>query len=366
MQRTTKRKSLEEQVAERQEPKELKAPKVFVPTGSTLLNLALSDRANGGYPLGRLVNIIGDSSAGKSFLTHAAFAEAAQIAYFDEYRFIRDDTEEADSFDVAKLFGKKVAARLEYAGKDAEGNPCSSNTTDDFLLNFKRAVRDGRPFIYVLDSLDALEAKEDQQKMDDIVDAMEKGKQTTGSYGMAKAKFMSGILRNIVQEIQKTRSLLIIVSQTRDNIDPMSPNKKTRSGGKALRFYSTQEIWLALAGKERKTSKGQSYVIGSECKAKVSKNRITGKLREVEFSILYDYGVDDLTSCIEWMIKNGFWKKSGQTITIPELGLSGTMGKVIDTIESEKLYRKISALVGRAWAEVEEGLKLGRKSKYED
>ena len=104
--------------------------------------------------------------------------------------------------------------------------------------------------------------------------------------------------------------------------------------------------------------------IGNKVKAKITKNKLTGKVREVEFPIFYDYGVDDIRSCIEWMVKENFWVKKKLTINAPELNIEGTADKIIKQIEDRGLERKLKRAVGNAWKNVEDTLLLNRKPKY--
>lgn len=333
--------------------------RLFFPLPSTLLACAASDVPDGGFSLGRMVNLIGDSSSGKTFVALSIFAEMAKNPAFDNYRFIFDDVENANDFNMSRLFGKAVDERIE-APFVQDGEPVPSDTIEDFHFNIADALDDGRPFFYILDSFDALDAIQDQEKIDKMRTARAKGNKVAGSYAMSKPKKSSELLRNICGKLKKTDSGLLIISQTRDNIDPMSFEKKTRSGGKALKFYAHHEIWLAMAGKIKKRDR----IIGNKVKAKISKNKITGKVREVEFPIFYDYGVDDIRSCIEWLESEGFWKKTKLTIHAEELGISGTVDKLISQIEEKGLENELKKVVGAGWAEIEESLKLNRKSKY--
>lgn len=339
--------------------KEVPSKATSVPTPSTVFNLACTDSTDFGFSLGRMVNLIGDSSSGKSMFAKSIFAEIAQIPFFDDYRFINDDVENADDFDNTKLFGKKATQRIEAPYADAEG-PIPSDTIEDFHFNICDALDDGRPFIYVLDSFDALDAKQDQDKIESMRTARKKGNKVAGTYGMAKPKKASDLLRNICGKLKKSKSILIIISQTRENIDPMSFEKKTRSGGMALKFYAHHEIWLAMIGKIPK----KDLVIGNKVRAKISKNKVTGKVREVEFPIYYDYGVDDIRSCVDYLVKNEYWSKTKLTIDAHDLGIKGTIEKLVSQIEDQNLESEMKEAVGKCWHDIEEAVKLNRKGKY--
>lgn len=306
------------------------------------------------------MNLIGDSSSGKTLVALSVMAEAANHPAFGDYRLIFDDVENALAFDTSYMFGETMAGKIEPPAVDEAGAPLPSITIEDFHCNIRDALDEGRPFIYVLDSFDALDAEGDQKKLEKFRDARKKGNKAKGTYAMAKPKKSSELLRNICAALKRSNSVLIIISQTRDNIDPLSFESKTRSGGRALKFYAFHEIWLAMAGKIPKRER----IIGNYVQAKISKNKLTGKIREVGFPIYYDYGVDDLASCIQFMVKEGFWKKSKLTIHADDLNLSGTQAKLIQEIEDRGLERKLRRAVGKAWMEIEEELKLNRKPKY--
>lgn len=360
----TRTRSLPEQVEDLAEKEvEIEPPytdKDLLSTGSTLLNLACSNSPNGGFRLGRMVNLIGDSSSGKTLQCLSLLAEAAQDSRFDDYQLILDDAEAAQGFNIAYLFGQSLANRIESPLKDEDGKPLGSDTIQQFQYHVTRLLDSKTPFIYVLDSFDALSSDEEIKRMDDAMDSYDKGKEVKGTYAMEKAKVSGRALAMIVRKLWKSQSIVIIISQTRDNIDPMSFSKKTRSGGKALKFYATHEIWMAVAGKK----KSKDRVIGVDSKIKISKNKLTGKIRECEFPIYYDYGIDDIGSCVDFLVKEGHWKKQALTINAEELGLSATRDKLIRAIEDNRYERKLKRIVGKVWNDIEDSIKLNRKARY--
>ena len=363
--RTRNRKSLADQIKKTSQSPVKKTREIgsdiLIPTGSTMLNLACSDNPYAGYRAGSMVNLIGDSSSGKSFEALTMLAEVCQEERFDDYRLIYDDVEAACEFDISYLFGDKAAERIEAPSKDKDGIPLHSDVVEDFHCYIMDALEGDKPFIYVLDSADALGAEQDEKKVDEMRIARKKGKDTAGTYAMAKPKAFSSILRGICAKLKKGESFLLIVSQTRDNIDPMSFSKKTRSGGKALKFYATHEIWMACS----KTYKKKDRPIGVDSKIKITKNKLTGKKRECEFPIFYDYGIDDIGSCIDFFVREGIWNKKKLTIEASDLGLEGTRASLINQIEEKGYEKKLKRLVGREWNKIEESLKLNRKSKYD-
>lgn len=334
--------------------------KLWIPTGSVLLNLACSDRIDGGWGAGKIANLIGDSSSGKTLLALSMFAECANRSEFDGYDFIYDDVEQACEFNMGKLFGSKVTDRIQAPQSDGDTS-LHSDTIQQFHANVFAAIESGRPFIYVLDSFDALTSSEELGRAEESAKATRDGKEVKGSYRMEKPKLISEMLRQIKARLRATNSFLLIISQTRDNIDPMSFEKKTRSGGKALRFYSSHEVWMALAGK----IKSKDRIIGSNVKVKVTKNKLTGKQREVKFPIYYDYGADDLGSCIDFLVEEGHWKKKGDRILADDIGLEGIRRKLITDIEEGARHLSLYQAVQSCWGQIEASLLLDRKPKYE-
>lgn len=333
-----------------------------IPSSSTLLNLACSEDTDSAWAVGGMINIVGDSSSGKSILALSCLAECCHHPDFKDYRIIYDDAENASAFDLSYLFGATLERKIESPEYDENGLPLPSQFIEDFHCNIMDALEQGDPFIYVIDSFDALDTEMDAEKIEEMRKARKKKKKIAGSYGMSKAKKASELFRNICSHLKKTKSVLIVISQTRDNINPMSFEKKTRSGGNALRFFALHEIWLGKG--QALKGKGQKHIIGHQVVAKIKKNKLTGKVRTVTLFVYYDYGVDDISANIDFLVKEGAWKQGGSSVKAPNLGLTGLRKTVIRDIENRKLEPKVRAEVGTLWHEIEEQLKLNRKPKY--
>lgn len=341
-------------------------PCLLLPTGSALLNLACAESPFGGYGPGRMVNIIGDSFSGKTVLALTCLAELANNKRFDSYRLIYDDAEMASgSFDFDKLFGKRFRERIEPPNTDEDGTPLYSTTVEDFHGNLNRLIKEGNPFVYVLDSFDAISDESEISKSEESLKARQTGKPVSGSYNMYKQKYASQMFRLITSGLSKTKSLLIVVSQTRDRITTMGfGNPKTRSGGNALKFYSSHEMWLSYIKSHKNPKTKRTF--GARTKIKITKNKITGKLRECEIDIYSDYGIDDIGSCIDFMVEEGFWKKSGAYINAVLTGKEKRALKadLIHWIENENLERRLFDAVAEGWMAIEEKMKLNRKSRF--
>jgi len=353
MQKKTRRRpnKLSEQVEKVSSSPVGKTPstKAFFPTGATLLNLACSDTPDAGYGAGTMVNLIGDSSSGKTFLALTMLADMANDPKFKDYKLIYDDAEAGSQFDVAGLFGKKTAERIITDG--------ISNTITDFQNNVFREVKGEKPFVYVLDSFDGLTTDEELEK----AELKLSGKKVTGTFGMHKAKGAHQLMRMIVSQLKDTKSLLLIISQIKDDIS-ISFATKTRTGGHALDFYASHILWTV----KTKNHKKKERIIGINSKAKVSKNRITGKVREANYPIYYSYGVDNLGSMIDFLLDEGILEKKGQKISAPFLAEPYSRTKLIELVESDSaLEKELICLVRDIWNKIEDDLKLDRKPKYE-
>ncbi|RKZ05953.1 hypothetical protein DRQ25_15030, partial [Candidatus Fermentibacteria bacterium] len=215
--------------------------KDLLKTGSTVLDLAMSGRAAGGIPKGKYIWMVGDSSSGKTFLMLTCLAEASINPAFDDYRFIYDNAEDGALMDLERYFGTRMAERLEPPAGTTEA-PEYSAEIEDLYFNLDDALAaaeapGGQPFIYLLDSMDALDSKYAEAKFQESKKAARKGTKAKGDYGDGKAKMNSTRIRRVVSRLTATGSILIILSQTRDNVggglfDP----QQTSAGGRALKF----------------------------------------------------------------------------------------------------------------------------------
>ena len=346
----------------------------FLSTGSTPLNLACAGRVNGGFPVGHYIYLVGDSNSGKSYLTMTCLAEAALKESFDNYRFIYDGPEGGALMDISKHFGREVARRLESPRQDNKGRALHSRTVQEWFYNVDTALSNKQPCIYILDSMDALDTDEDTKKFKQRKKAFETGDDSKGSYGTSRAKTNSQDMRKILGDLQRTGSILIVISQTRDRIgfgaqfDP-----KTRSGGRALSFYACIEIWSSVLKKLRVRYKGNKKQVGIICKCIVKRSRVTGQENEVEFPIHWSTGIDDVGACVDFLCKWKHWKtKAGEDddrsinpeITVSEWGLTMKRESLVLKIEQEKLQKDVRELVATVWREIEAAVAVKRERKY--
>lgn len=338
--------------------------KSLLSTGSTLLNLALSGKARGGFRKGMYYFIVGDSESGKTFYSLTCLAEATLTKHFKDYRFIFDPVEDGALMDMEKFFGPTVAEKLEFPAYDEKGKGVPSRSIEDFYFNLDDAIEQGEPFIYILDSMDGLGTSGGDKKFREAKEAKRKGKKVAGSYGdVDKAKENSQGIRRSLKSLKKLGAILIVISQTRDNIG-YGFEKKTRSGGHALRFYAMSEIWTSTKGQLFKTVRGKKRHIGMLGLAKIKKNRGTGQRHTIEIPFYHSYGFDDIGSCIDYLIDEEYWKTSGKKIIAPELEFKGSREALIKKIEDEDLVKDLRSLVEELWKEIDAAMDLKRKPRY--
>lgn len=332
---------------------------MLLSSGSTLVNLACSGSVEGAFPAGCYCLIPGDSMSGKTWLGMSCFAEAAADERFDRHRLIYDPTESGALMDIERFFGRKASDRIEWMDPP-------SRTVREFYFNVDDALQEGRPFIYVLDSQDSLSSEEEQAKFDEVKKAYRQGKTMTGSYGDAKAKIHSANMRKLITPLRESGSILLVLSQTRDSFDQFKPS--TFSGGRALLFYATLQLWSQVTGRIKKTVRGKPRQLGVVVKVVVKKNRLTGKERAVEVPIFHSMGIDDMGSCVDYLIDEKVWTKTGNGF-IEATGLGPMMkmrrDELIRKIEAEGLTDDLRVLVQRTWDEVERECMVSRRKRYE-
>lgn len=343
----------------------------FLSTGSTMLNLACTDHPEHGFAKGHYYFIVGDSISGKTWLSLTCLAEAAINKNFKNHRFIYDNVEDGALMNIEQFFGAGVAKRMEAPAYDNSGNELYSDTIEDFYYNVDDAIRKGKPFIYILDSMDSLSSEQEADKFDDNKKAARAGRDRKGSYGDGKAKVNSAMIRRVIgNPLRKSGSILIVINQTRDNINALPfQSKKTRSGGHALHFYACLEMWSSVKERIEKTVKGKKRQLGVLSKVRVRKNRITGKERIVTIPIFHSVGIDDVGSCIDYLLEEKHWKETKEEnkkiINARELGIKGSRKRLIRTIENENLEKDLHEVVAEVWNDIEDACIIKRKRRYE-
>lgn len=321
--------------AKTQEPEEPKEQD-FLSTGLTLLNLATYGNPFGGLLKGHVYRVAGSSGDGKTFLCNTIMAEAANNPNFDGYDLIYDDIERGSLIDTMRFFGAKLSERLDIR---------HSRSINDFYSSLQKKLDTGQPFIWVADSMDCLNP-EAETKMTD-----------------GKAKINSQELRKVIDPLYESKSMLILVSQAKVDMRSMYGGLTT-SGGNALLYYSTLDIWLKRVKTLVATYKEKKYPVGSLISAKIKKNRLSGVDRNVLFPFSPDYGIDDIGSCVDFLTSGNHWKKTKAGIDAREFGFQGTRKELIAWIEKENNIRPLRLLVAKVWREIEKACTTTRVPRY--
>lgn len=342
--------------------------KIRFPTGSDLMDTQVAGGEGFGYPCGRIVNFVGDKSSGKTFFACEVIA-ASYYKYKEKLKWVYDDCESGFSFNTKKLYG------VELMPIDQKKRT-KSKTVEDAFCNiriFLESLKDDEVGIYVVDSLDALNDKEGIKIAEEQFTKFKKRKaapndkeeKEKGSYRMAKPKYLSNtFFPNLADLIEKKHALLIIISQVRCNLDPMSFEKYTRAGGKAMDFYAHTVVWLASV--EDITKK--NIPIGATTKAKNTKSKTPRPRRSVFIKFYFDYGIDNIQTNIDYLYDT-LTPRGKLVKNINKLdwdGESFTRQKLIEHIENNNLQKQLRTRTLEKWEAVEASLKSNRPPKYAD
>jgi recombination protein RecA len=385
---------------------------VFLSTGADLLDLVVGGGVGDGYPEGKIVNLVGDKSSGKTFLACEVIA-AGVHRLKEKFKWAYDDCESGFTHDTKALYGVQIIP------KDPKQRR-RSRTVEDLYGNVRQfcgTLGKDEVGIYVCDSLDGLTSVAGMKRADARYDAFEKEAEfKEGSYMMDKAKFLSQeFFPQVAEFIETQRCLLIIISQVRDNIEGgMFEAKYVRAGGKAMDFYCHTVMWLAQQTKI--LTKGRA--VGAVVKAKTTKSKTPRPFRECSFSFLFDYGLDNVGSNLDFLfdlrgdsglllktaqeivwkgkpqtvenltdfiVENGHegafkekyrnWKKSDmlafigatpalEALFVDTFGFPRTREELIDYIEEKGLQDELTERVVEKWEALEDAVRTKRAPKY--
>jgi recombination protein RecA len=254
-----------------------------VSTGSLSLDVALGI---GGLPRGRVIEIYGPESSGKTTLTLHVIAEMQKLGGTAAF------------IDAEHALDPRYAKRL---GVDTDELLISQPDTGEQALEITdMLVRSGSVDIIVIDSVAALTPKAEIE-----------GEMGASHMGL-QARLMSQALRKLTSNIKKTNTMVIFINQLRMKIGVMFGNPETTTGGNALKFYASVRLDIRRIGAIKKGDE----ILGNETRVKVLKNKVAPPFKQAEFQILYNEGISLESEIIDLGVKHGFVEKAGAWYSI--------------------------------------------------
>jgi len=293
-----------------------------IASGSVTLDLALGV---GGYPKGRIIEIYGPESSGKTTLAIHAIAEAQKkggIAAF---------------IDAEHAFDQFYAKKL---GVDTDNLIISQPDNGEQALEIAdNLIRSGAIDILVIDSVAALTPKAEIE-----------GEMGDSQMGL-QARLMSKALRKLTSSIHKTGTCCIFINQLRDKIGVMFGNPETTTGGNALKFYSSVRIDIRRSSQIKEGEE----IIGNRTKVKIVKNKVAPPFRKAEFDIMYGEGISKVGEILDLGVDLDIVKKSGSWFSYGETRLGQGRDAVKQIIaDNEEMMLELEEKIKKALASEQE------------
>ena len=268
--------------------------KEFISTGSSVLDLAISNRPNGGVAVGRITEINGLESSGKSLIGTHILSETQKKGGLAVYI----DTETSVSREWLETIGINVQDLLYLHVETVED---IFQCIENIVTKIRESDRD-RLVTILVDSLAGASTKVE----------MEADFEKDG-WATSKAIIVSKAMRKITQMVGRERIALIFTNQLRQKLGVMFGDPWTTSGGKALPFHSSTRIRLKNMGQIKDTGKN---VLGMKCRAQILKNRLCPPLRHADFNLYFDSGIDDKGSWLQVLKDHKLVKAAGAWYTL--------------------------------------------------
>ena len=277
-----------------------------IPSGSITIDQALGI---GGYPKGRVIEIFGPESSGKTTLAIHAIAEAQKAGGIAAF------------IDAEHAFDSAYAQKL---GVDIDELLISQPDNGEQALEIAdHLIRSSAIDIVVIDSVAALTPKAEIE-----------GEMGESKMGL-QARLMSQALRKLTASISKTRTVCIFINQLRDKIGVVYGNPETTTGGNALKFYASVRIDIRKAS----VIKDGEEQLGARAKVKIVKNKVAPPFRQAEFDIMYGEGISKIGEIIDLGVDLGILKKSGSWFSYGERKIGQGRDSVKELLKSDEALR---------------------------
>lgn len=316
----------------------------FLSTGCVLFNLSVTSNKDFGIPRGRVTNLVGDGSSGKTlvcleiafnFIKSIYSLKSKNFEKVKKAKVIYNNSEGVMDFPLEKMYGKnfeslitwKRSETIESAGRD--------------YLNEANKLKKHESLLYIIDSWDAFKSIHDSKIREEKDENIVKG------FNLKKQQFSWHFFQESCDLIDKNRvdATLIVVSQTKQKIGVTFGKKKYRTGGDALNFYTHLVAWLREDKKLEKVRSKEKRAYGIISEVKIERSKVSKPYRTGKFRVLFDYGIDNVGSMGDYLKNYG--RKNWKNISLKDIHSFSKQ------VEERNLVEKLAKTVEKIWNKIE-------------